>query len=173
MLDQPHRLGRHSHGPDRLLVTGVPDVEHGVALGAAHLELVMDLGHQGADGIDDHAAVGPGRPDHLGRRPVGAEHQGRARRDLAHVVDEDHPLLAEGIHHNPVVHDLVVAVDGRVEDPDHPGQGLDGLLHAGTEPSGRGQQHTVDLGHLFNANGLRRAGWPPPSESRSTTAWSG
>jgi hypothetical protein len=75
VLDQADRLGGHGHGADRLLVAGVADVEDGVALAAADLELVVDLGHQRADGVDHHAALGPGRVDHLGRRSVGAEHE--------------------------------------------------------------------------------------------------
>ena len=160
MLDQPHRIGRHRHGAHRLLVAGVPDVEHGVALPAPHLELVVDLGDQGADRVDHHAALGPGRGHHLGGRAMGTEHERRARRHVGHVVDEDRPPAAEAVDHVPVVHDLVVAVDGGFEDPHHPGQGLDRLLHAGAEPPGLGQQDPFDVGHLLNATGT-----PPPASS--------
>jgi hypothetical protein len=51
----------------------------------------------------------------------------------------------------------VVAVHGGLEDPHHPGQGLDRLLHAGAEPPGLGQQDPFDVGHLLNATGT-----PPP-----------
>ena len=50
--------------PDRLLVAVMADVEHGVPLAGPDLELVVDLGHQRADRVDHHPALGPGR-----RRP--------------------------------------------------------------------------------------------------------
>ena len=60
------------------------------------------------------------------------------------------PKALEPVHHQLVVDDLVVAVDGRLEGPDHPGQGLDGHLDAGAEAPGRGQQHPVDI-HVIEA----------------------
>ena len=153
MLEEPHRLGRDGHGAHRLLVAGVADVEDGVALAAPHLELVVHLGHERADGVDDDAALGPGRRDDLGSRAVGAEHQGRTLGHLGHVVDEDDALVAEALDHMPVVDDLVVAVDRRLEDPHHPGQGLDRLLDAGAEPPGLGQHHSVDSGHKVQVIG--------------------
>ena len=84
---------------------------------------------------------------------MGAEHERRPRGHVVDVVDEDHPLGAESVHHVPVVHDLVVAVDGRLEDTHHPGQRLDGLLHPGTEAPGLGQEDPLHVGHGFNATG--------------------
>ena len=78
---------------------------------------------------------------------MGRQHQRRARRHLGHIVHEHHALGDELVNHMPVVDDLVVAVDGRLEDPDHPGKGLDGLLPPGTEPPGFGEDHAFD-GHL-------------------------
>ena len=126
---------------------GVADVEDGVALAAAHLELVVHLGDERAHGVDHDATPGPGRFDDLGGRTVGAQHERRTGGHGGHVVDEDHPLVAEALDDVAVVHDLVVAVHRRLEDPDHPGQGLDRLLDAGAEPPRLGQHHSVDSGH--------------------------
>ena len=82
--------------------------------------------------------------DDLGGRSVRREHERGAVGHLVHVVDEDHPSGPELVHDVSVVDDLVVAVHRRLEDPDHPRQGLDGLLDSGTETSGRGQQDTLD-----------------------------
>ena len=71
---------------------------------------------------------------------MGREHEGGARRDLAHVVDEDDALAAEFLHHQAIVHDLVVAVDGGLKDANHPGERLDGHLDAGTEAAGLRQE---------------------------------
>ena len=60
------RLGRYGHRPDRLLVAFVADVDDGVALRRTQLHLVVDLGHQRADCVDDGTPVGPGSLDDLG-----------------------------------------------------------------------------------------------------------
>ena len=88
-----------------------------------------------------------------GAEPWALSMSGRAGGHLGHVVDEDDPLLAEAVDDVPVVHDLVVAVDRRLEDPDHPGQGLDRLLDAGAEPPWLGQHHSVDSGHKVQVTG--------------------
>ena len=60
------------------------------------------------------------------------------------VVDEDHAELAEAVDDEPVVHDLVVAVHGRLERPHHPCERLDRHLHAGAEPTRFGEQYLLD-----------------------------
>jgi hypothetical protein len=90
------------------------------------------------------APRGPGGATTSGADPW-ADSMSGARGDLGHVVDEDDPELAEAVDHDLVVDDLVVAVDGRLEDPHHPGEGLDGHLHAGAEAPRRGQQHPFDF----------------------------
>ena len=152
-LEQPDRFGGDGHGPHRLLVPGMADVEDGVALATPHLELVVHLRHERAHGVHDGSAAGAGRLDHLGGRPMGAEHERGARGHLGDVVDENHALLAETVHDMPVVDDLVVAVDGGLEHPDHPGQRLDGLLDARTEAPRLGQLHSVDCGHEDQVTG--------------------
>jgi hypothetical protein len=143
-------------------VAVVADVEDRVALAGPDLELVVDLGDQRAHGVDHHPPAIPGRRDHLGGRAVGRQHQGRAGRHLVHVVDEDDAPGPELVDHVPVVDDLVVAVDGRLEDPHHPGQGLDGLLHPGTEPPRFGQQHSV---HVHRPGYRRHRWWRPRSRA--------
>ncbi len=144
----------------------VADVQHGVALAGPDPELVVDLGHQRADRVDHDPTVGPGRRHHLGGRAVGREHERSSGGHVLHVVDEHDPLGPELVDHVPVVDDLVVAVDGGLEDPHHPGQGLDGLLHPGTEPPRFGQEHSVHA-HRARLPGsgaptdpaCRREGW--------------
>jgi hypothetical protein len=133
----------------------VADVEDREPLAGPDLHLVVDLGDQRAHGVDHEAPAGPGRLDHLGRGAVGAEHERGPRGNLRHVVDEHHAQLAEPVHHQPVVDDLVVAVHRRLEDPDHPPEGLDRHLDAGAEAARRGQQHLVDV----HQTSLRH---PPP-----------
>ena len=145
-LDPVDGVGRDRHRADRLLVALVADVDDLVALAGPHLHLVVDLGDERAHRVDDVAAAGPGRGHDLGGRAVGGEHDRAARRHLGDVVDEDHAEVAEAVDDELVVDDLVVAVHRRLEGPHHPGQGLDGHLHAGAEAPGGGEQHLVD-GH--------------------------
>ena len=68
-LQQPHRGRSHGHRPDRLLVAVVADVEHGVALAGPDPQLVVDLGNEGADGVDHHPPAGPGGATTSGADP--------------------------------------------------------------------------------------------------------
>jgi putative radical SAM enzyme (TIGR03279 family) len=77
---------------------------------------------------------------------VRAEHDRPARRHGRHVVDEDHAQPFEAFDHQPVVDDLVIAVHGRLEGPNHPGERLDRHFDSGAEASRRGEQHAID-GH--------------------------
>ena len=139
------RIGGNGHGAHSLLVAGVPDVEHLVALARPDLQLVVDLGDERADGIDDDAALLSSRLYDCRSRAMRAEHQRCALRHLVDVVDEDDALLDEPVHDVLVVDDLVVAVDRWLEDGDHPRKRLDRLLHAGAEASWLRQQHPIDV----------------------------
>ena len=77
---------------------------------------------------------------------MGGEHERRVVGYRVDVIDEDDPELAEPVDDEPVVDDLVIAVDGRLEHPDHPRQGLDRHLDPGAIAAGLGEQHTFD-GH--------------------------
>ena len=154
-LDEVDDVGSHGHGTDRLLMACVADIKDLKALLCPDLELMVHLRHERADSVHDDPVLLPRGIDHLGRRAMGAQHQGRASGDLAHVVDEDDSLIGEALHHVLVVDDLVVAVDGRLEGPNHPCKCFDRLLDAGTEPPGFGQQHLIDV-HVTEATRARR-----------------
>ena len=143
MLDQPDRVGRDRERADGLVVAGVADVEDREALAGPHLRFVVHLGDERAHRVHHVAALGAGRGDDLGRRAVRREHERRARRHLDDVVDEDHALLAEPLDDEPVVHDLVVAVHGRLERSHHPGERLDRHLHARAEAPRLGEEHLL------------------------------
>ena len=118
------------------LVADVDDVE---AVSGHPPDLVMDLCHQGTDGVDHDRCPGFGGADHQRRRTVSREHHRGSRRDAFDVVDEDHSCALEGGYNRPVVHDLVIAIHGRLEDPYHPGQGLDRHLNTCAEPARLGE----------------------------------
>ena len=135
------RVGCDRQRAGGLVVALVADVEDREALAGAHLGLVVHLGDERAHRVHHDAVVVARRGDHLGRRAVGRQHERRAGGHLVDVVDEDHALLAEPVDDELVVHDLVVAVHGRLERLDHPRQGLDRHLDARAEPAGLGEQH--------------------------------
>lgn len=137
------RFGRHRHGAHRLLVALVADIDDLVTLAGKHLDLVVHLGDQRAHCIHHQAATGTGLNHDLRRRAVSRQHDGGALGHLGHVIDEDHTLLLEALHHAGVVHDLVVAVHGSLMGTDQPGQRLDGHLHTCAEAARRGQQHRL------------------------------
>ncbi len=152
-LDPVDGLGGHRHGAHRLLVALVAHVDDLVALAGADLDLVVDLGDQRAHRVDHVAAVGLGGGDDLGCRAVGRQHQRatrRARRSMSSTKTT--PRSSEALHDPLVVDDLVVAVHGRLEGPDHPGQRLDGHLDAGAEALGAASSTTSTV---------RRAGSRP------------
>ena len=71
---------------------------------------------------------------------MGRKHEWRAIRYLADVVDEHDAKAAKAVDHEPVVNDLVVAVDGRVEHAHHPTKRFDRHLDTGTEAARFGEQ---------------------------------
>ena len=90
-----------------------------------------------------------------GADPWAESITGAPSRDLVDVVDEDDTGPLEGLHHPLVVDDLVVAVDGRLEDPHHPGEGLDRHLDTGAEPAWLGEQYTVNHSPNGRNNGAQ------------------
>ncbi len=101
---------------------------------------------------------------------MGAQHERRTGRHIGHVVDEDHPLVLEALDDMAVVHDLVVAVHGRLEHPHHPGQGLDRLFDAGAEPPGLRQHHSLDCGHKVQVIGSNLGPMSAPTVTSVTAA---
>ena len=130
-------------GALHLLVALVPDEQDLVAVAGEALDLVVDLGHQRARGIEGVQIQGPGLAVHLRGHAVGGEHQVGAVGHLVGLVDEDDALVLEGLDHELVVHDLLAHVQ---RGPVH-GQGLfhglDGAVDAGAVPARGGQQHLL------------------------------
>ena len=174
-LDAVDRIGGHGHRADRLLVALVAHVDDLVALARTDLDLVVDLGDERADGVDHVAAPGAGLCHHLGGGSVRGQHEWAAGGHVAHVVDEHHAQVLEALDHPLVVHDLVVAVDGRLEGPHHPRQRLDGHLDAGAEPTGAASSTLstrCGAGSAFTPSGYRRRLRGPGSQPVPWTAMS-
>jgi hypothetical protein len=73
----------------------------------------MDLGHQGAGGVEHGQAAGGSlfldAPGHA----MGAEDGYRQRRNLRQILDEDRTLGFKAFDHVFVMHDLVPDIDRR------------------------------------------------------------
>jgi hypothetical protein len=85
---------------------------------------------------------------------VRRQHERRTGGNITHVVDEDNALATELLYHQAIVHDLVVAVNGGLEDTDHPRESLDGHLHARTEAAGLREEHQLDVAALSGRKGF-------------------
>ena len=145
-----HRLGSHGHRANGFFVTLVSDVEHGVALLGADFELVVHLGHEGTDRVNDRATALERGFDDLGWRTVRAQHHRETLGHVSDVVDEYDAQRAEVLDDETIVDDLVIAVDRWFEDPGHPVQRLDGLFYPGAEAPRRRQHYGVN----FHASSL-------------------
>ena len=64
---------------------------------------------------------------------MGAEDHGAAVRDLGELVDEHGAAVAQALHDEAVVHDLVAHVDGRAEGVERALDDLDRAVDAGAE----------------------------------------
>jgi len=153
-LDAIDRVGGNGHRADGLLVALVTDVDDAIALARAHAHLVVHLGDERADRVDDVAAALPSGRDHLRRRAVGREHDRMPDRHLGDVVDEDHALALEALDDELVVDDLVVAVHRRLERPHHPRQRLDRHLDPRAEPPWLCEQDALNAGGLGHPDQL-------------------
>ena len=153
-LDQSYRRWSLGHGPHRLVMALMADVDDVKAVAGHPLHLVVHLGDQRTDGVDDHRSPGRRPGHHFRCRAVRRKHHRRAFRHLVDVVDEYDTYAFKGLHHPFVVDDLVIAVHRAVEDAGHPGQGLDCHIHPGAKTSGLGNENPLN-GHGPMVGGAR------------------
>jgi hypothetical protein len=71
--------------------------------------------------------------------------------DLVDVIDEHDALTPEFLDDKAVVHDLVVAVDRRLEHAHHPRERLDGHLHTRAEAARLREENELDVARLWFA----------------------
>jgi hypothetical protein len=139
-LDQTDRPGCLPHRADDLLVAFVAD-QHDVHLVArVATRLVVDLRHERTGGVHQHVTEPLGVLERLGRRPVGGEHDHRARRHLGLVLDEHRALAPQRLDDVGVVDDLVADVDRRAEGFEGLLDDQDGTVDAGAESARGGEQ---------------------------------
>ena len=114
-LDQRHLFRGLGQRANRLVMTAMPDIEDIEAAFGHPFDFVVDLGHQGADGINDHrCAVGRGG-DHFWGGAMGRKHDRSAQRYVLNVVDETDADTFESLDDPFVVDNLVIAIDRRFE----------------------------------------------------------
>src|SRR6185436_20632385 len=82
VLDQQNRPRNLAHGALDFGMAGMADQYQGTALGHIPLALIMDLGDQGAGGIQDRQAAGGGLLLDAAGHAMGAEDGYRQRRNL-------------------------------------------------------------------------------------------
>ena len=128
-----------------LVMTLMADVDDLKTFAGSYFGLVMDFGHQGANGVHHIATVCLCCGHDFRRRAVSAEHEGRAGRYFLDGFHKDHAEFFESVDHQAVVHDLVVAVDWCIKHANHPGESLDGHLHACAKSAGCSEQNAINF----------------------------
>ena len=118
------------------------DHHHLQALGMMARGLVMDLGHQRAGRVHvDHVA-----PPRLGRHRLGHPMGGKDHRavigNVVQFLDKDRALVAQAVHDELVVDDLVADINGGAPFLQRQFDDLDGTVHARAKSARRGKiQH--------------------------------
>ena len=147
-LDQDRRLGRLAHRPLDLLVAGVPDQDHRVALGRVAPGLDVHLGHERAGRVD---RVQPARGRvrvHRRSHAVGGEDDRRSGRRLLLALDEHRTAFLELADDVRVVDDLLADVHRRAVVGERQLHRVDGAFDAGAVAARRGQEHSLDHGSI-------------------------
>jgi hypothetical protein len=108
----------------------------------------VDLGHEGAGGVDyTEAALFAGLAD-FGRNAVGAVNDALAGGDFVNGIDENGAFALELFNHETVVDDFFADVDGRAEGLEGDANDIDGADDASAESAGL-EQEKVFLGRLL------------------------
>jgi hypothetical protein len=122
------------NGADRFVMTLVADINDLVPAIGHSAYLMMDLGHERAHRVHDDAGPVGGRLDNLWCGTMSGQHHRCPQWHFVDVIDEHDTYILECAHYPLIVDDLVEAIDGRLKDPDHPGQRFDRHLDSGTKP---------------------------------------
>ena len=136
---QVHAAGNAPLGSFDLRVAFVSDENHVPPAHGVVLSFLVDLGNQGACGVDDRQVPVQGFVFDRRRRAVGAQNGDGAVRNVGDLFDEDGPLFAKRIDDPLVVHDLVADIDRRTEPLEGPFDDFDGALHARAKAARLGQ----------------------------------
>src|ERR687891_678815 len=166
LVDVPHQadvLGGLAAGPDDLLVPLVADQEDRRLFLGEPTGFQVDLGHQGARGID-HPEPTTGRVlVHLGCHPVGRQHDRGALGNLRLLFDEHRALPFEVTDHVDVVDDLLADVHRRAVQAQGSLHDVHGTVHARAVTAGGRQQDALHA-HVLIVPSVApgdRVGWTP------------
>ena len=143
-IDDGGALRGFAAGALDLLVVLMADQHHVKAIAGGLLRLQVDLGHEGAGGVDDAEPLGVRLRPHLGGDAVGAEDEPGALRHLRDAIDEDGAALLELPHDVAVMNDLVKGVDGRFLPAEDFIEDIVGADDAGAEAAGGGEGRGVE-----------------------------
>src|SRR5438874_597122 len=108
-------MGSLPHRAQHLIVTFMPNEDNGVTLAGEADSLQMDLGDQGASGVNGSKTALGRNAAHLRRHAMSAIEQCGPMRNLAHMIHKDDASLTKLLHDGPIVHDLVIDVYGCAE----------------------------------------------------------
>jgi hypothetical protein len=154
-LDEVDAAVDLAHRAFDLGVALVTDHDDFLALVAHARHFHVDLGHQRAGGVENAQAAALGLFAHGERDAMSREDHGVSGGNLFEFVDEDRSLVAQVVHHELVVHDLVAHVDRRAIALQGALDDLDRALDAGAEATRIGEQDllVVHLSSLWGVAG--------------------
>lgn len=131
--DELHR--RFTHRAFDFLMTRMPDEDQRIAVSGESNSFQVNLGHQGAGGINDSKTALLSLRAHLGRNPVGAEDAGGSFGNLMDIVNKNDASTTEVFNDMAIVNDLVEDINGQWEKSQCSLHDVNGPHHTGAEPS--------------------------------------
>jgi hypothetical protein len=127
-----------AHRADHFFVIRMTDEYDGAVARGVPAYLVVNLGDEGAGGIDDAEVPVGGLRAYGGGDAVGREYDEAAFGDRVDLLDEDGTTAFEILYDVTIVDNLTTDVDRGAEAVEGALDGFDGALDAGTEGAGAG-----------------------------------
>ena len=136
LFDDANVAGGLTDGADGFIVVAVADVDDGVAFAGEAEDFQVDLGDQGAGGVDFDQAAIAGLLADGGGNAVGGIDDDLAVGDRGDVIDKNHATVGEAVDHVLVMYDFVVDVDGGAIDGEGLFNDLDGHVDTCAKSAG-------------------------------------
>src|SRR5579864_193652 len=172
------RLARGAHD---FIVPFVADEDDRVTFLRVANRFFVHFGDERAGGVDGAQIPSNGSSANFRCHAVSAIQYRRAFRYLVDAINKDDAFFLKALNDWPIVNDLVISVDRRVEKLDGSIQTFNGHYHAGTEAAGTGENnfHRVSpftlavilTSGFFEANREWRTEATQPRRLRSRRGW--
>src|SRR3954453_14601782 len=140
MADRPWR--NLAEGADNFRVAGMADEKNVPAFFDQPFGLAMDLGDQGAGGIDIGKTAVLRRRGHRFRYAMRGKDDRSVIGNFVELIDEDSPKLGQPVDDEAVVHDFMAHIDGCSEPLERELDDLDRSVDARAKAARRRNKHS-------------------------------